>query len=63
MNVVFWLYVVLILFVVWICLSSIFKSIGGIVTDKFEDIKKELSDESSDENTKERKEEVTNEEG
>ena len=42
MNIVFWLLIVIVLVVVWFCLSFAFKGIGGIGLRLWNDAKKEI---------------------
>lgn len=42
MNIVFWLLVVIVLVVVWFCLSFAFKGIGGVGLRLWNDAKKEI---------------------
>lgn len=47
MNIVFWLLVVIVLVLVWFCLSFAFKGIGGIGLRLFNDAKKEIEGDKS----------------
>ena len=49
MNIVFWLLVIIVLVLVWFCLSFAFKDIGGWVLDLFNDAKRENEDDESEE--------------
>lgn len=61
MNIVFWLLVVIVLVLVWFCLSFAFKGIGGIGMKLFNDAKDEIT---ADGGEKEKKEnDNKNEEG
>lgn len=42
MNIVFWLLIVIVLVVVWFCLSFAFKGIGGVGLRLWNDAKKEI---------------------
>lgn len=56
MNIVFWFLVIIVLVLVWFCLSFAFKGIGGIGLRLYNDAKKEMSeDNKSDEKTNEEK--------
>ena len=46
MNIVFWLIVVLVLVLIWFCLSFAFKGVGGVGMRLYNDAKKEISEET-----------------
>lgn len=48
MNIVFWLLVVVVLVLVWFCLSFAFKGIGGIGMKLFNDAKDEITGEKEE---------------
>lgn len=53
MNIVFWLLVIVVLVLVWFCLSFAFKGIGGIGLKLFNDAKNEIvNDEQKEEKEK-----------
>lgn len=53
MNIVFWLLVVIVLVLVWFCLSFAFKGIGGIGMKLFNDAKDEITADSGEKEKKE----------
>ena len=46
MNIVFWLIVVIVLVLIWFCLSFAFKGVGGVGMRLYNDAKKEISEET-----------------
>lgn len=52
MNIVFWLLIVIVLVVVWFCLSFAFKGIGGIGLRLWNDAKKEIEGEMPEKSKK-----------
>lgn len=46
MNIVFWLIVVIVLVLIWFCLSFAFKGVGGVAMRLYNDAKKEISEET-----------------
>ncbi len=60
MNIVFWLLIVIVLVVVWFCLSFAFKGIGSIGLRLWNDAKKEIEGEEP-EKSKKREEDSSNE--
>lgn len=52
MNIVFWLLIVIVLVVVWFCLSFAFKGIGGIGLRLWNDAKKEIEGERPEKSKK-----------
>lgn len=46
MNIVFWLIVVIVLVLVWFCLSFAFKGVGRVGMRLYNDAKKEISEET-----------------
>jgi len=52
MNIVFWLLVVIVLFLVWLCLSFAFKGIGSIGMKLYNDAKEEIVGEEPEKNKK-----------
>ena len=46
MNIVFWLIVVIVLVLIWFCLSFAFKGVGGVGMRLYSDAKKEISEET-----------------
>lgn len=61
MNVVFWLLVIIVMVLVWFCLSFAFKSIGSIGLHLYNDAKKEIVGDLPTETNEEQKENLTNE--
>ena len=60
MNIVFWLLVIIVMVLVWFCLSFAFKDIGGIGLKLFNDAKKEIEGDEP-EKTKECEDDSSNE--
>ncbi len=60
MNIVFWLLIVIVLVVVWFCLSFAFKGVGSIGLRLWNDAKKEIEGEEP-ERIKECEEDSSNE--
>ena len=52
MNIVFWLIVVIVLVLIWFCLSFAFKGVGGVGMRFYNDAKKEISEESEEKSEK-----------
>lgn len=50
MNIVFWLLVIVVLALLWFCLSFAFKGIGGIALKLFNDAKEEITESKENEN-------------
>lgn len=48
MNPVFWLIVIVVLVLIWFCLSFAFKGIGGLALKLFNDAKDEITDETKE---------------
>ena len=46
MNIVFWLIVVIVLVLIWFCLSFAFKGVSGVGMRLYNDAKKEISEET-----------------
>jgi len=44
MNIVFWLIVIVVLVLIWFCLSFAFKGIGGLALRLFNDAKNEITE-------------------
>ena len=61
MNIVFWLLVIIVLVLVWFCLSFAFKDIGGWFLDLFNDAKREIEDDESEEYFEEWEDDSSNE--
>lgn len=61
MNVVFWLAVIVIMVLVWFCLSFAFKGIGSIGLKLFNDAKKEIMEDDDPKKSETNKEQSTNE--
>lgn len=56
MNVVFWFLVIVVLVLIWFCLSFAFKGIGSIGLRLFNDAKKEIAGDEPAKSSEERKE-------
>lgn len=56
MNIVFWLIVVIVLVLIWFCLSFAFKGVGGFGMRLYNDAKKEISEEETEKKSDEEKE-------
>lgn len=52
MNIVFWLIVIVVLVLLWFCLSFAFKGIGAFGLRIYNDAKKEISEESEEKSEK-----------
>lgn len=57
MNIVFWILLILLLVIVWSCLSFAYRAIGGLGLRIFGDVKKEFTEDEESE----RKEDTKNE--
>lgn len=53
MNIVFWSIIIILLVLLWFCLSFIFKSVGKIGLNLYKDAKKEILDEEEREKNEE----------
>lgn len=61
MNFVFWLPIIIVLVLVWLCLSFAFKGVGSIWLHLWHDAKHEMMDEEDKEHTNIRKDEFNSE--
>lgn len=61
MNVVFWALVIVVMALIWFCLSFAFKWIGSIFLRLFNDAKKEIMGDESEKSNKEQKEQSSDE--
>lgn len=48
MNIVFWLIVIVVLILVWFCLSFAYKGVGEIGLKLFNDVKNEINEKTGD---------------
>ncbi len=53
MNIVFWLIIIIVLVLVWFCMSPAFKSIGGIGSKLYNDAKDEITGKDENHESKE----------